>query len=66
VNVLPMLFEISMVSNPMISEASLPNFFVLTEFCSESVRVAAFEQLQRTFKGHVFCRGEQHVNMVRH
>jgi hypothetical protein len=36
-SVLPMFFEISIVSNPVIGEASLPNFFVLAEFDPERV-----------------------------
>jgi hypothetical protein len=65
-NVLPMFFEIFTFPNPVIREASLPNFFVLTKFDSEGVRVAALDELHGTLECHIFSRGKQQMNMLGH
>jgi hypothetical protein len=66
VNVLQVFFEIFTFANAVIGEASLPNFFVLAEFDSECMRVAALDQLHGTFECHVVSRGKQQMNMLGH
>jgi len=54
-----MFLEIFTISNPVICEASLPNFLVLTEVNSERVRVATLDELHGAFECDIFCRCKQ-------
>jgi hypothetical protein len=61
-----MMRIIDSTANPMIGESPLPNFLIAPDDRSKFVRVRAFDQLNRTFDGHVVRRSQQEMNMLRH
>jgi hypothetical protein len=58
--------EILVITNPVISEPTLPDFSFAAKDGSESMRVSAFDELKRMFERHIWCGSEQKVNMLRH
>ena len=65
-NVISVMREILLISNPMIRESALPNFPLATDNRSERVRISALDQLHCVFKCYALCWCEQKMNMFRH
>ena len=66
VNVVSMVHEIFAIANSAICEAALPDFAMATEDGSESMRVSAFDQLNRMLKSYVLGRSQQKVDVFGH
>jgi hypothetical protein len=54
-NVISVAQEIPLVTNSMIGESPLPDFPFPSENRSERMRIAAFDELNGVFEGHVAC-----------
>ena len=51
-NIVSMMDEILIVSNPVVRESALPDFSSPTEDFAKSVRVSAFDKLDGVFECH--------------
>ncbi|MFZ0957835.1 MAG: hypothetical protein WAN60_15925, partial [Candidatus Sulfotelmatobacter sp.] len=65
-NVISMVHEIQIVTNPVIGKSALPDFSFATEDGSEGMRVSAFDKLNRMFERHVLGGSQQQVDMLGH
>lgn len=65
-NVAPVPLEICAVSNPMIRKAPLPNFDSGTRLLHEAMRIAAFNELHRSFQRDRGIVSEEKMNMIGH
>jgi len=54
-NVVPMVREVLGITDSMIGESALPDFSFPTKDGSEFMRIAAFDELNGVFEGHVAC-----------
>jgi len=52
-NVVPVMEEILVVANPVVSESALPNFSLSADDGSEGVRVSAFDDLDCMLERYV-------------
>jgi hypothetical protein len=60
-----MTFEVRLVPNAMIGEASLPDLFVCAEPVPHLVGIASFDELHRSLQGDSrWC--EEEVEVIRH
>ena len=66
VNIVSMMDEIQLAANPMIGEASLPDFLIAADDRSKIMGVCTFDQLDRTFDGNVQCWRQKKMNVLRH
>ena len=66
VDVVSVMKKILVVTNPMIGEASSPDFASAANQISEGMGIAAFDQLHRVFQRYVVRRSKQQVHMFRH
>jgi hypothetical protein len=61
-----MMIIIVLIAYPVIREPALPDFSLSAEYGSKSMRIAAFDQLNRVFKADVIRRRKQEVHMFGH
>ena len=61
-----MFFKIFTIPNPMIGEASLPNFLVLPKLNPERMRVAALNELYSSFECDLFRWCKQEMDVLGH
>jgi len=66
VNIVLVMAEVSVVTNSVIGESSLPDFPIAADDRSKGVRVSALDELNGMFKRHVCCGSKQEMRMFRH
>ena len=65
-NVVQMMPEIDLISNPMIGESALPDFLIAADDRPKFMRVGAFDQLDCPLDGYVVRRRQQEMNVFGH
>ena len=65
-NVVSMMNEVLMITNSVIRESALPDLSCSPNDGSESVGIAAFDQLDCMFKRDVVCRCKEQMHVLRH
>ncbi len=65
-NIVFVIHEIVVITNPVVGESALPDFSLSTKDDSEGVRVSAFDQLNGVFERYVMGRSQQKMDMLGH
>ncbi len=65
-NVISMMQEINLISNPMIRESALPDFLLSTDDASEFMRISALDKLDRALDCDIDRGSQQKMNVFRH
>jgi hypothetical protein len=65
-NVILMVHEITIISNPVVSESALPDFLLSSQEISERMRISAFDELNGMFEGDAVCGSEEKVDVLGH
>ena len=65
-NVILMMRKVFRVPDSVIRESALPDFALATEDLAESMRIRAFDQLDRVLDRNVVGRSDQQMNVFGH
>jgi len=65
-NVILVMQEVLLITNPVVGESALPDFAFATEDFAEGVGVSAFDELDGVLDRHVLRGREQKMNVLGH